>query len=567
MKLFGKAPWKQQPQIPVGINWSNPITRGLVFATADGKVNAATGKKINWSNSDPTKSGGQAGLFIEGNGSRYADLGITLANSPLTLFSTWLSRTTSQYAAVDADRVVFSTRTAGNAGFSWGRNAATGGGAGGNVTRNTHTVQGVAQYFASALDIPSLVSTAVAVTVSGTTLKHFTAGALITTTTIGAGTNGGNLIFLAQGPSGGVPWLDRVANGFAFNRALSDAEIKSLSDNPWQIFQPLARSVYFGVPAAGYTYTLTADSGSFALTGQTVSLAFNRVLAADTQSYALTGQAVGLAFNRTLSAASGSFSLDGQDAGLAFNRVLSAASGSYALAGQDATLTYTPIGGPTYTLVAASGAFALAGQDTGLAFNRVLAADTQGYSLAGQAAGLAFNRVLVADTTSFALTGQDATLTYTTNGYTYTIAAESGSFALAGQDAVLSWSGDQTSYAGEIDLTPSKWYVKRNKKILLFNNAQEADAFLEAEQAAEQAIQQAQKTSRRARKRLRDKIITVEPIQTVDVDQLAQAVERFSIPVDLPKLLAQMDYDKVMKTIAIAADLADEEDIEMLLLM
>ena len=320
------------------------------------------------------------------------------------------------------------------------------------------------------------------------------------------------------------------------------------------------------VVAGGDTYTLTADSGSFALTGQTVGLAFNRILTAGTQSYALTGQDAGLAFNRMLSAASGSFILAGHDAGLAFNRVLSAANGSYALAGQDATLTYTPISGATYTLGASSGSFALTGQDTGLAFNRVLAADTQGYSLAGQAAGLAFNRVLVADTTSFALTGQDATLTYTTNGYTYTLSAESGSFALDGQDVGLSWSGDQTSYAAEVDLTPSKWYIKRNKKILLFNNAQEADAFIEAEEAAGQAIHEAQKTSRRARKRLRDKIITVEPAQTVDVDQLAQAVERFSIPVDLPYLLAQQDFDSVMQIMAMAMEMQDEEDIELLLL-
>ena len=127
-------------------------------------------------------------------------------------------------------------------------------------------------------------------------------------------------------------------------------------------------------------------------------------------------------------------------------------------------------------------------------------------------------------------------------------------------------NGGQTTYAGEIDLTPRKWYIKRNKKILLFNNAQEADAFIEAEEAADQAIHEAQKTSRRARKRLRDKIITVEPAQTVDVDQLAQAVERFSIPVDLPYLLAQQDFDRIMQIMAMAMEMQDEEDIELLLL-
>ena len=221
-----------------------------------------------------------------------------------------------------------------------------------------------------------------------------------------------------------------------FSRVLSAAEIASLSANPWQLFAA-PRNVLKAAAGGGPTYTLTADSASYTLTGQTTGLNFNRVLAADTQSYTLTGQTTGLAFNRTLAAASGSFALTGQDAGLAFNRVLSAANGSYALDGQDVTLTYTPISGATYTLGAASGSFALTGQDTGLAFNRVLTADTQSYSLSGDVAGLAFNRVLAADTVSYALTGQDVTLTYTSNGFTYTLTAESGSFEVTGQDASL----------------------------------------------------------------------------------------------------------------------------------
>lgn len=137
-------------------------------------------------------------------------------------------------------------------------------------------------------------------------------------------------------------------------------------------------------------------------------------------------------------------------------------------------------------------------------------------------------------------------------------------------DVRVSWvcldtaSSDQTTYSAEIVLKP--WYIRRKKKIMLFNTAQEADAFIAAEEQAEQAIQEAQKTSRRARKRLRDKIITVEPIQTVDVDQLAQAVERFSIPVDLPYLLAQQDFERVMQILALARDMQDEEDVELLLL-
>lgn len=79
-----------------------------------------------------------------------------------------------------------------------------------------------------------------------------------------------------------------------------------------------------GYAATGATYTLTAESGSFALTGQDAGLAFNRVLVADTNSFALTGQDVTLTYT-----------------GNGYTYTLSAESGSFALAGQDATLSKT----------------------------------------------------------------------------------------------------------------------------------------------------------------------------------------------------------------------------------
>lgn len=174
--------------------------------------------------------------------------------------------------------------------------------------------------------------------------------------------------------------------GLKIAGALSASELAAIGSNPWQLFEK--ERIWVPVAAGGDTYTLTADSGSFALTGQDTALNFNRTLAADSGSFALTGQAAALTFNRALVADSGSFALAGQDATPTFSRVLSAASGSYALAGQDATLTYTPISGATYTLAAASGSFALAGQDVVLAYNRVLSAANGSYLLTGQNATL-----------------------------------------------------------------------------------------------------------------------------------------------------------------------------------
>ena len=122
----------------------------------------------------------------------------------------------------------------------------------------------------------------------------------------------------------------------------------------------------------------------------------------------------------------------------------------------------------------------------------------------------------------------------------------------------------EATFSAEIDLS-RKWYVRRGKKIHLFSSGSDADAFIEAQEQADKAIAEAQKTSRRARKRLREKIVTVDPIQTVDIDLLSKAVEYFSLP-PLPDLLAQQDFERVMQIMALAQEMQDEEDLEMLLL-
>ena len=122
----------------------------------------------------------------------------------------------------------------------------------------------------------------------------------------------------------------------------------------------------------------------------------------------------------------------------------------------------------------------------------------------------------------------------------------------------------EATFSAEIDLS-RKWYVRRGKKIHLFSSGSDADAFIEAQEQADKAIAEAQNTSRRARKRLREKIVTVDPIQTVDIDLLSKAVEYFSLP-PLPDLLAQQDFERVMQIMAMAQEMQDEEEIELLLL-
>ena len=135
-------------------------------------------------------------------------------------------------------------------------------------------------------------------------------------------------------------------------------------------------------------------------------------------------------------------------------------------------------------------------------------------------------------------------------------------------DVRVSWicldTAATTGYSAEVEL--KRWYIKRKKRIYVFNSAEEADAYLAAEIEAVKAIEQAQKTSRRARKRLRDKLITVEPAETVDIDWLSELVRHFQIQADLAQLLAQQDYERVLQILAQAREMLEEEDLEILLM-
>lgn len=107
----------------------------------------------------------------------------------------------------------------------------------------------------------------------------------------------------------------------------------------------------------------------------------------------------------TLTAASGSFTLTGVAVGLKVSRVMAAGSGSFSLTGQNVNLVYSPISGPTYTLTANVGTFTLTGIATGLRVARKLPVTTGTFTLTGNAVGLAATRKLSAEPGSFTLTG------------------------------------------------------------------------------------------------------------------------------------------------------------------
>lgn len=131
-------------------------------------------------------------------------------------------------------------------------------------------------------------------------------------------------------------------------------------------------------------YQLTADSGSYTITGQDVDLLYNRVLPAEPGNYAITGQDVDLVYSCgvILSAEPGNYTITGQAVDLLHNRVLSAESGSYAITGQDVGVTYTQILQP--------GSYTITGQAVDLLHNKKLDIGAGSYSITGQNVILTF---------------------------------------------------------------------------------------------------------------------------------------------------------------------------------
>lgn len=89
------------------------------------------------------------------------------------------------------------------------------------------------------------------------------------------------------------------------------------------------------------TYTLTSDSGSYALTGTDVTLKLGLRLEADSGNYSLTGTSATLFEGKGISADAGSYALTGSDATLTTSRTMVAASGSYAITGSSSVLSRT----------------------------------------------------------------------------------------------------------------------------------------------------------------------------------------------------------------------------------
>ena len=127
------------------------------------------------------------------------------------------------------------------------------------------------------------------------------------------------------------------------------------------------------VPAAG-AYTITANNGSYTVTGQTATIQRSRLLTANNGTYAVTGQT----------------------ATIQKTRILAGDYGIYALTGQTASIVKTSPG--NYVLIANNGAYTVAGQPATLLRSKLIFGDYGSYTTAGQDATITYGgNVVVGD--------------------------------------------------------------------------------------------------------------------------------------------------------------------------
>lgn len=164
-----------------------------------------------------------------------------------------------------------------------------------------------------------------------------------------------------------------------------------------------------GVAPASGTFTLTADAGSYALTGTANALTRGGdYLTADSGTYALTGTNNVLRTGNWLVADAGTYTLTGTAAGYIVTFVNST-PGSYTLTGTAAALR------AGNRIIGNAGSYTLTGTAAVLSTEGTfyLIADVGAFVLSGTAASLLqANRTMSAIPGSFAYSGSTAALTY-----------------------------------------------------------------------------------------------------------------------------------------------------------
>ena len=403
MALLRPSVWTQQPQQACKIDWSNPITQGLAIAVmpnANGarELTLSTPSAKVGSSSNSVGSRGVASIGSGGaNYFTFTDYDKYDLVGPITVI-----------AVVDGISGVVSggylskgpIDTA-NTPFFFGRSGSiislSRGGASDYQRFNTTNV-------VTAPDAPCVFGvTQNGVLGSGATCNYYLNGV---TPGSSAGGGMGNTVAAANAlPVRFAGTNEKVYLALAFNRVLSGAEIKSLSDNPWQIFKPIPRRIFAPVSASGGA-TITTNLGTATASGLTATLTQASTLIATQGTATASGLSATLAQAFTLQANRGTATASGAQATIAQAATISANLGTATASGFAADVQSAG----NVTISANIGIATASGRQANIGDSVTVSASRGTATAAGYTAALEIAFTLAANRGTAQATGKTATI-------------------------------------------------------------------------------------------------------------------------------------------------------------
>jgi len=284
-----------QPQELVGIDWSNPLTAGLVFATDEpsrlrdsvsgvfpsatvGGIGSAVtnyGKAIDFSSD----------VFSYGN----VDLLAGVTNATFQIIE--IPNSTAQAAGIVNKRLAHNNNNSYSIGY--------------NYVSNQFTVEigsslGTQSIIAYGFNLASFSTSgnSIVTTINGTAaagqkVKLWNNGISVATvatlfdSAIGGFFYGTTPLELGRVNNGTYYYAGKVVLVRIWNRDISESEAKSLSDNPWQIFEPIEETIWIPDGVSVTLPTLvqpvsTTSAGAWTPTGAaTLHEAIDEVIPSD----------------------------------------------------------------------------------------------------------------------------------------------------------------------------------------------------------------------------------------------------------------------------------------------
>ena len=264
--MLNRRVWTRQPQVAVGVDWGNPLTRGLVVCVSPTlRVNSARGIILPGTVSAISGVGANLGAYYADKVASASSISFNPATNGYSVFL-WFKTPTFIPSLAHGGYGIYTSGYAGGLYLEHGNSAYAG-----------------AFWSGSGFDVigKPTGATFVDLTEYKVGLSHFV-GTATRLFANGAGSNGTSralpnaaITEISLGSTRGTT-TETAYPGTKFilfcmwSRALSDVEHRELANNPWQLFAPLSRPVFAPSAAAASIYTLsnaTYQPGSIAAYG------------------------------------------------------------------------------------------------------------------------------------------------------------------------------------------------------------------------------------------------------------------------------------------------------------